>query len=370
MVERNPRISFFYASRGPDLALKQEGRLPPNCFPTRVDQEPDGDAVRQIFAMCSGIESWSLIELSRIGAAFSGARFDVVDVPSFRPVVSRLRHVLKMHRVSVGKVALSLLGWQSMSLKSAYAAEQDAAAVAELERIEQSCVADADIRYAISDLELHQAWEIRSPVAVLDMHDTLEELRPSPVVPASSGKPQLWYVGRLDGAKAPDLFLDIASRVDPGLHGGCVLTGPDNDWSTGERWSDHLKALAREKGVAATYAGRLSDAEIRSRVYGGRTVVVIPSRTDTFNYVALEATLSGCPVILSRQTGAHRFFAARHPELAPVSMAPDDPAGAAEALSALLAAYDDHKAGLLDRLQRFPMPRPRIGFMSEIYGAG
>lgn len=368
VVERNPDVEFHYPSRGPDIALKKKGFLPANANPFELLPANLVEICCDVFGNRHWVRDKYILMVTEIAFSVQGKHFDIVDFPSFFPVAFVCRPVFAACGVTIGKVALAFLGWASTSLRSGYASEVDPVLIRELEVMEQASSDHADIRYTISDVDLHQDWTTDLPIHFIDMHDTIEDLKPDAVSRAEQGKPQLWFVGRLDGAKGPDIFIDIVSRIPADLHGGCFLTGPDNDWAPGRKWSEHVISLARDKGVEATYLGRLSDAELRSRVYRGNNVVIVSSRTDTFNYVALEAVLSGCPVILSECTGAHRFFATRHPALAPVSMVPENPEAAACDLEALLTDYHARKARQFDALTRFPIPRPRIGFMSDVYG--
>jgi GT2 family glycosyltransferase len=128
-----------------------------------------------------------------------------------------------------------------------------------------------------------------------------------------------------------------------------------------------LLRLADSLGVKASYEGVLSDSELRSRVFGGRTVMVVPSRADAFNYVALEAILNGCPLVLSNRTGAYGFLRDEHPRLLPAIMDPDDIPSAAESLNNILCRYPEIARELRRELIERPFPAPKTGFMEPVY---
>lgn len=364
VVERHPHINFFYPSSGRDFRLQKAGKLPPNACPFIFDKSildiaPPGETLHS-----SEQYYWNLV--SSVAIAIQGMTFHAVDVPSFFPVVHLARTILTAYGVMAERFVLGLVGWQTASLRNAYD-ETGTEIMAALEHAERRSVESADMRYTISTLQQHENADITLPISMLDMHETVESFPPPDPEPPGEGPPDLWYVGRLDGAKGPDLFIDLVSRVPRELYNHCRFCGPDNTWLVTDRWSDHLIKMARSKGMNASYEGLLSDADIRSRVYRGRTVLVIPSRTDAFNYVALEAVLNGCPVLLSERTGALGFLQTGYPHLAPPAMRPDDLDSAAVALREILAHYDQiarkNRRTLLDN----PFPPPRTGFMDAVY---
>lgn len=366
MVERNPGASFFYPSRGPDLVLETNGRLPGNARPFIIGDMPAQEVLHILGDPVPLMTRDHARLLANIAAAVQGEAFDVVDVPSFFPVAHLARPIFTCFGVAAERVVLSMLGWNSVSCRAAYNDLSEVAAAIEAEEI--ACANAADIRYTISHLE--QSLQTRGdlPVLQVDMHDFIEEFPLPGAAPPGTGAPDLWYVGRLDGAKGPDIFIELAARMPRGLYGGCFLAGPDNDWdAAGARWSNHVLSLARQRGVDATWLGVLPDADVRQRAYQGRSVVVVPSRTDSFNYVALEAVLNGCPVLLSSRTGASGFLASEHSTLLPHIMDPEDLDGSASQLRGILEDYSSIAGKLRHRLRTEPFVRPRRDAMREIY---
>jgi GT2 family glycosyltransferase/glycosyltransferase involved in cell wall biosynthesis len=367
VVERNPSIDFYYPSCSSDLKLKVDGQLPFNAHPFAYDPRLDVTSPRRIIG-----EPWIRRQHSNrmacIAAAVQGMTFQAVDIPSFFPAANVARQVMTACGVMVERIALGLVGWQSVSAKNAYEAP-DTLLLKALETAERESMEAADVRYSISRAEQVENAGVALPVTVLDMRDAIEAFALPDPEPPGSGPPDLWYVGRLDGAKAPDLFIELVSRMPRKLYSGCFLAGPDNPWADGARWSAHVVELARSRRVKASYEGVLSDSEIRRRVYRGRSVLVIPSRTDAFNYVALEGILNGCPLLLSERTGAFGFLSAEHPYLLPPAMTPDRMDAAAESLRGILSNYDSLARGRRKELRDRPFPPPRLGFMDAVYNA-
>lgn len=369
VVERHPGARIFYPSRGLDVQRRDE--LPPNAVPFIIDavsQDSKTTAVLSEAGFTGPVAPHHADVICAIGRAMQGSSFDVVEVPSYRPCAQLVRPVLAAHGVRVGRVCVGLLGWMSVSVRKAVPSPLPGDDLVHLEAIEAATLRAADAVYTISALHAAENTAVATVSGVVDMHDALEAFAPPSREPPGEGPPDLWYVGRLDPAKAPDLFLAIVARLPRRLYRRVMLTGPDSTWMpVGQRWSDAVMATARELGIDATYVSAITDADLRSDVYGGRTVVVIPSRTDAFNLVALEALAHGAPVLLSRHAGAAEFLRQHHPDIAPPVIEPQDVAASAAALVRILEDYPATAVRLRHSLRIRPLPAPRTNFLTVFW---
>lgn len=273
VVERHPGAQICYASRGRDLRRLHE--LPPNAMPFAIDA-PGRDPATIAVLESAGVPSVAMSDadiLCAIGRVQQGSRFDVVEVPSFRPCAHLVRPILGAHGIRVGRICVGMLGWVSVSLRKFVAPPITETGLAEMEAVEAATMRAADTCYTISALHAAENTALAASCGVVDMRDALEAFSLPTPEPPGEGLPDLWYVGRLDPAKAPDLFLEIAARLPRHLYHRLMLTGPDNLWvPAGERWSDELKAQARALGVEARIAtssampsfGAMSTAVARS----------------------------------------------------------------------------------------------------------
>ncbi|WP_083530907.1 glycosyltransferase family 4 protein [Methylobacterium sp. AMS5] len=369
VVERHPDWTILYPSRGRDLTSEIRSRLPTNAHPYGFDRflyPWDLLAALKI----EGVEerSYALI-ICQIAVPLQGQFFDVVEVPSFFPVAHLIRPIFAAFGIGVRTISLGMLGWLSVSNRNAYASEVPEVVIERLEEMERRCIAGADVSYTISDLHAAENDQLK-PSAVVDMHDALDTLPAPTAYPPGEGPPDLWFVGRLDRNKGPDLFIEIASQIPRSLYRNCYLCGPDNPWaSSGPRWSETVLELARERQVPAEYLGEISHDELWSRAFRGRSVIVIPSRSDAFNYVAVEATMSGAPILLSKQAGAAAFLEARHTDIAPPIIDPDDLTDAAAKLERLLGDYEGRTAHLRKTILEGGWPAPRNDFFADVIGS-
>nr|WP_244303424.1 glycosyltransferase [Leucobacter coleopterorum] len=111
-------------------------------------------------------------------------------------------------------------------------------------------------------------------------------------------------VGRLHPLKGFDLAIDAVAAIPEDARPVLRIVGappPDGD--------DHARelheAVARHGMIATTaFDGALRRGELAERIRRA-TILLVPSHTETFGLVALEASASGIPVI-ARDTGGLR----------------------------------------------------------------
>jgi D-inositol-3-phosphate glycosyltransferase len=152
----------------------------------------------------------------------------------------------------------------------------------------------------------------------------------------SGGRPEAIVVGRLHPLKGFDLVIEAVAVLPPDQRPMLRIVGappPDGD--------DYVRALheaVARHGMLCTTAfdGALRRGELADRIRRA-AVMLVPSHSETFGLVALEAAASGIPVI-ARDAGGLRE-AVIDGETG-VLVAGDDPRVWADALSALLADPD------------------------------
>lgn len=126
-----------------------------------------------------------------------------------------------------------------------------------------------------------------------------------PPLPFDAGARQPWvvFLGRLTFQKGPDHFLRAAAEVarfDPRAR---FLVCGSGDML------DPLRHLAQELGIAARveFRGFLAPGAV-DRLLARSSLLVMPSVSEPFGLVALEALRAGTPVVLSRQSGVREVL--------------------------------------------------------------
>lgn len=111
-------------------------------------------------------------------------------------------------------------------------------------------------------------------------------------------EPFILFVGRLNRIKGPDLLLKAFYNVKdelPAYH--LIFAGPDGGMLA------KLKELAESGlGKRVHFVGYLGGTD-KSWAYHAATLLVIPSRQEAMSIVALEAGITGTPVLLTDRCG-------------------------------------------------------------------
>ncbi|PRI11109.1 glycosyltransferase [Leucobacter massiliensis] len=153
----------------------------------------------------------------------------------------------------------------------------------------------------------------------------------------SGGRPEAIVVGRLHPLKGFDLVIDAIAVMDPARRPMLRVVGsPPPD---GDDYARSLHEAVARHGLLATTAfdGALRRRDLAERIRRA-SIMLVPSHSETFGLVALEAAASGVPVI-ARDAGGLReaVIDGETGVLIPVDPAGDDPRVWAEAIDRLLA---------------------------------
>lgn len=115
---------------------------------------------------------------------------------------------------------------------------------------------------------------------------------------AARRKPQVVFLGRLTFQKGPDHFLKAAALVHQADRNARFIFCGTGDML------DQLRSQAYHLGIdkVVNFAGFVEPAEVDEILLNSK-VLVMPSVSEPFGLVALEAIRCGIPVILSKQSG-------------------------------------------------------------------
>lgn len=129
---------------------------------------------------------------------------------------------------------------------------------------------------------------------------TLDEAAGQPLTPAidaiARGEPYLLFLGRINWKKGLDRLIGALARV-PAIR--LVIAGNDE-----EDYRASLESIAAGLGVLPrmTFAGSVHGADKAALLKNAR-MLVLPSYSENFGNVVIEAMAAGCAVIVSKDVG-------------------------------------------------------------------
>lgn len=129
---------------------------------------------------------------------------------------------------------------------------------------------------------------------------TFDEVTGLPLSPPAEaivrGEPYVLFLGRIDWKKGLDRLLGALARV-PEIR--LVIAGNDE-----ENYRAVLDPIAARLGVSSrvVYAGSVHGAD-KAALLSQARLLVLPSYSENFGNVVLEAMAAGCPVVVSKDVG-------------------------------------------------------------------
>ena len=120
----------------------------------------------------------------------------------------------------------------------------------------------------------------------------------------SPDMPVVLFVGRIQPLKAPDLAIRALAALGPGRPDARLVIVGGASGADGSGYASDVRALAFEVGVAdRVHFVDPSPHHILASYYRAADVVIVPSRSESFGLVALEAAACGVPVVASAVGG-------------------------------------------------------------------
>lgn len=198
------------------------------------------------------------------------------------------------------------------------------------------------------------------PIEIIPNGVDEHEFEP-PALPVHERSEQILFVGFINFNKGVDTLLAAMERVVARRPDARLVLVGGTFYRKSRLEEERLRTMARQSPVAAqvTFAGQRGPAEV-AQLMRESSVVVLPSRAETFGAVLVEALASGTPVVATRSGGPEDFVTDEVGRLVPVG----DPDALGEALTDVLehrARYD------ADALRRFALDRFRWSSIAERY---
>ncbi|MDB4805122.1 glycosyltransferase [bacterium] len=300
IVSENPDIMFYYFISKPGEIKNSPVNTTPIILKDNYSKAFLRDTRKFINFTGDRVQMLSAYTTANlIAKQCKGMSFDVIDTPDYRTEGLFLRQAFKKNSISVGKYVLALHGNTSVSESMNFNSRKNI----DKNIIEQLQFYGVDQRYGISENYINE-WKnitqinslIVSPINFIN-----KELRSY----NNSYDPiDIVFLGRTEKRKGPDLFVNIISMLQNHEYGKSFIYGPDD----GENSNNHINNMIKSRSIKAEiYSNGFDDNDLKTFA-SKRTIVIIPSRYDTFNLIALECLAMGIPIIVGKNTGVASFL--------------------------------------------------------------
>lgn len=346
VIEKNPHIDFHYLTK----VEPQSAPRPSNAHAITYQKQFVDREWRRYCDVLPPRWSWrSMLMASNIAYAVRGQQFDVVDLPDYQQLGYSLRPALEHHGVEVGKLALSMHGTISTTIGMNWGGDGNfyRSLVMEEEMQYQS----VDLRYGLSLAYLDE-WRARFDLENHYLSPLRFAERPTPTrTQGSHAAPDLVFIGRTEKRKGPDLFVELAWWLRRGAYRSASIIGPsshDRDNVSSDHYLRELIARRLGPGGVELLPGA-NRAQLQER-FASRSLVMLPSRYDTFNLLAIESLFAGCPTAIGSGAGACRFLEETFPDVPYIRIEMDRPLACLPQINDLLADYDAYRDRLVDAL--------------------
>ncbi len=358
IIEQSPDLQFtYFRVREPSdtlrpancrtVALASQLNLRPNTPPPHTNYE-----VRALEAA------------DAIARSVAGQSFDIIEFPDYMTIGWALPAACAYHGVKVGRFVLSMHGNLSKSVDLNWGSAGDR--TLELQLLERRQFENADAVYGISERYIKE-WQSRvnRDVTYIDpMHFVFTKPPTEPWQPA--GKPSLYCIGRSERRKGNDLFIELCRWLNVETFKDAAHIGTI-DISNGIVSDYHLQQMAASREIDVAYVSSKMPEELVD-LYQKPAVVILPTRYDTLNLVALEALFSGCPIVISSETGACDYLDTHHSDIPYLKLDLNDFYAGIESIKSLLCDYDNHRSALHTALLGRQVEFEPVD-MAQLYGS-
>lgn len=315
LIRENPEIEFYFFT----TTRVNSEKVPENAHAIPLKQKPIIKKILSVnrFEMEGTQKTKKIYSQNQINAAelaeqyaqsVKGYSFDLIDVPEYEIVGGFLRESFKRNEVNFKFLATFIHGSISKTLSSVR--KFPVSAIEEICELEKNQREESDVFLTLdswypNQLGIPAATSFKlNPWQFIQQHEDIE------ISEQSDSHPRLVFFGRWEYRKGVDLIPPLAKliRVE---ELGIALFG---DSSKDVDLRDQVIKSARYRELTIELEDQTNSKTVFKSIRN-TDILLIPSRFDSFNLIALEGIANGLRVAISKQSGAYHFLKKMHPEI-------------------------------------------------------
>jgi glycosyltransferase involved in cell wall biosynthesis len=118
-------------------------------------------------------------------------------------------------------------------------------------------------------------------------------------------KPNIYFLGDLNFSAGIDLFLQLLSMMDKNLYNSCnIIRTFNSNW---EKYNEgQLTHLLFQRDLKLNFLTLSKDNY--NEILAQNSIFFIPSRSDSFNFLASDAFFKGSTIILEKKSGLYKYL--------------------------------------------------------------
>lgn len=344
VIEKNPHLEFYYLLKEENLSNNR----PKNAHGIEYKTTYFLADLSNYFNVNPPRWTYrSFIIASNIASSVSGYEFEIIDAPDYEQYTTFLRPALTHHQVKFQKIALSMHGKISTTLRLDWFGKDELNIPLDME--EKMQYKTADIRYGISKSYLQEWQELVNleshyfnPLHFIDL--------PKPIsLNSTKTNPSLNFVGRTEKRKGVDIFVDLVWWLSPSSYSEANIIGPHSYNDFGNSSQDLLQDMINKRLTKIKIIPSKNKQELEE-LFGQKSIIFLPSRYDTLNLVALESLFSGCPTVIGNGAGVCQFLKENFPKLPWLEIDTKNIYDCLPKLNHILDNYHEYREQLADSL--------------------
>lgn len=344
VIEKNPHLEFYYLLREEN----PNNPRPKNAHGITYKINYTIEDFNNYFNVTPPRWSYrSFVIASNIAASVANNNFDIIDSPDYEQYTTFLRPALTYHKVKFDKIALSMHGKISTTIRLDWFGKNELNIPLDME--EKMQYKTADIRYGISKSYLKEWQDLVTleshyfnPLHFIDLPKQLS-------INNTDIKPSLNFIGRTEKRKGADIFVDLIWWLSPDSYSKANIIGPHSYDEFGNSSQSLLENMINKRLVNINILPSKNKQELEA-LFASKSITFLPSRYDTLNLLALESLFSGCPTAIGNGAGVCQFLEENFPQIPWIKIDTENVYNCLPNISNILDNYDEYKQELSQAL--------------------
>ena len=319
----NPEVDFFYFT----TIARRHSSLPANVHEILLQPKPTLDPDKQTARyQARKVQSKrepfnpNQVRAAELAEQYArsarGYEFDVIDIPEYEIVGDYIREALNRNEVKFRAISLFIHGALSRTLELEGKVSKEA--IVELMALERLQRDQADVFFTLDSWYPKHLGIESADCLQIDPWLFTRQKEISQVERVAS-IPRLVFFGRWERRKGIDLLPSLVRLINFDKL-GVLLTG---DSRANTELFLCVEESLKNREVILQELKTTNPEEVYANI-SNTDIVVIPSRFDSFNLVALEAIALGKRVAISNQCGVFHFLKDRFPEIYFIAIDPNN----------------------------------------------